>query len=262
MDSKPEIDKPRVAKRSRLVSAVSKKYRSKVVQATNFFTIYQEPIMTKMHIDIVSDIACPWCAIGYARLERAMEQLAPDYEFTIEWHAFELNPDHNGPGEPILPALARKYGRSEDEMRSNQNQMMAIAKDLGVNFGKLQERFTCNTFDAHRLVKWAGTQGLQTEMKQALFEAYFGRAEDVSDQNVLVRCARALGLESEQAREILNSGQYAQTVREDEATYQQAGISSVPAFIINSKYLVSGAQEPETLVQTFREIATESVEGL
>lgn len=137
---------------------------------------------------------------------------------------------------------------------------MAIAKDLGVNFEKLQERFTCNTFDAHRLVKWAGEQGQQTGMKQALFEAYFGRAEDVSDHKVLVKCARALGLDSEKAEEILNSDQYAQTVREDEATYQQAGISSVPAFIINRKYLISGAQEPGTLVQTFREIAGESGE--
>jgi len=214
--------------------------------------------MNNMQIDIVSDIACPWCAIGYARLERAMEQLAPEYDFTVQWHAFELNPDHSGQGEPILPALARKYGRSEDEMRAAQNQMMTIAKDLGLNFEKMQERFTCNTFDAHRLVKWAGEQGRQTAMKQALFDAYFGRAENVSDRDVLLSCAENAGLGSAKAAEVLDSDQYAKTVREDEATYQQAGVSAVPAFIINRKYLISGAQEPDALVQAFREIAAES----
>lgn len=213
--------------------------------------------MNKIHIDIVSDIACPWCAIGYARLERAMEQLAPEFEFTVKWHAFELNPDHRGEGEPILPALARKYGRSEAEMSANQTQMMGIATELGLNFEKMQERFTCNTFDAHRLVKWADEQGQSTAMKQALFEAYFGRAEAVSEPEVLLRCVEEAGLEPESARAVLDTDQYARTVREDEAKYQQAGISSVPAFVINNKYLISGAQEPESLVQALREIAGE-----
>ena len=214
--------------------------------------------MNKMHIDIVSDIACPWCAIGYARLERAMEQLAPEYEFTVQWRAFELNPDHSGEGEPIVPALARKYGRSEEELRATQDQMMTIAKDLGLNFDKIQERLTCNTFDAHRLVKWAGEQGQQTGMKQALFDVYFGTAANVADHDVLLRCVEALGLDPAQARDVLNSDQYADAVREDEATYQQAGVTSVPAYIINNKYLISGAQEPGVLVQSLQEISAES----
>lgn len=214
--------------------------------------------MNKIQIDIVSDIACPWCAIGYARLQRAMAQLAPEYEFTIQWHAFELNPDHSGPGEPILPALARKYGRSEQEMRANQSNMMAIATELGINFEKIQQRRTCNTFDAHRLVKWAAEQGQQTTMKQALFEVYFGKAMDVSDHAVLLDCVAALGLDSAAARQVLESDQYAAAVREDEATYQQAGVTSVPAFIINNKYLISGAQEPSSWVQTLQEISADS----
>jgi len=211
--------------------------------------------MKTINIDIVSDIACPWCAIGYARLEQAMKQLASEYEFGLQWHAFELNPDHSGTGEPILPALARKYGRSEQEMRATQDQMMTIAKDLGLNFEKMQERFTCNTFDAHRLVKWAAEQGKQTEMKQALFEAYFGKAEDVSDRHVLLACVESLGLDRARAQQILDSDEFANVVREDEATYQQAGVSAVPAFIVNGKYLISGAQEPDTLVQAFEEIS-------
>ena len=213
--------------------------------------------MKTLKVDIVSDIACPWCAIGYARLEKAMAELEGELEVTVEWHAFELNPDPAGDGEPILPALARKYGRSEDEMRANQAQMMEIAAELGLNFEKLQERYTRNTFDGHRLVKWAGEQDKQTDMKLALFEAYFGRAENVSDADVLVSCATAAGLNAEQARAVLDSDQYADAVRQDEAQYQQAGVSAVPAYIVNRKYLISGAQEPDTLVDAFREIAQE-----
>lgn len=211
--------------------------------------------MTSLQIDIVSDIACPWCAIGYARLEKAMEALKSELDFNIEWHAFELNPDPSADGEPILPALARKYGRSEDEMRESQAQMKTIAQDLGLNFEKLQERYTRNTFDAHRLVKWAAEQGKQTDMKMACFDAYFGRAENISDADVLVSCAESAGLDGSAAREVLSSDQYAEAVRKDEAKYQQAGVSAVPAYIINETYLVSGAQEPDTLVQAFREIA-------
>ncbi|AHI28322.1 DsbA family oxidoreductase [Marinobacter similis] len=213
--------------------------------------------MTTLQIDIVSDIACPWCAIGYARLEKAMAALKDDMDIQVEWHAFELNPDPSGDGEPILPALARKYGRSEDEMRANQAQMMEIAKDLGLNFEKLQERYTRNTFDGHRLVKWAGEQGKQTEMKMALFEAYFGRAENVTDTEVLVTCATSVGLDAEEARTVLSSDRYADSVREDEARYQQAGVSAVPAYVVNQKYLISGAQEPDTLIDALREIAQE-----
>jgi len=143
-------------------------------------------------------------------------------------------------------------------MRANQTQMMGVATELVLDFEKMQERFTCNTFDADRLVKWADEQGQSTAMKQALFEAYFGRAEAVSEPEVLLRCVEAAGLEPESARAVLETDQYARTVREDEARYQQAGISSVPAFVINDKYLISGAQEPESLVQAFREIAGES----
>ncbi|MBM7457263.1 putative DsbA family dithiol-disulfide isomerase [Oceanisphaera litoralis] len=214
--------------------------------------------MNKIQIAIVSDIACPWCAIGYARLEQAMVQLAPEYEFTIQWHAFELNPDHRGQGQPILPALAKKYGRSEQEMRENQSHMMTIASDLGLNFAKIQQRLTCNTFDAHRLVKWAAEQGQQTAMKQTLFEAYFGKAMDVSDHAVLLSCVTALGLDPAKAKQVLESDQYSALVREEEATYQQAGVTSVPAFIINNKYLISGAQEPDAWVKALQEIGAES----
>lgn len=214
--------------------------------------------MKTLQIDIVSDIACPWCAIGYGRLERAMTALETEFTFQVEWHAFELNPDRESQGEPILQALSRKYGRSVGEMEAAQSNMMAIASELGLNFSKMQERLTCNTFDAHRLVKWAGEQGQQTAMKMALFEAYFGRAADVSDPQILIACAQAIGLDAEEAKAVLASDAYTQEVRADEARYQQSGVSAVPAFIINQRHLISGAQEPDTLINAFREIATRS----
>ncbi|MBZ2168687.1 DsbA family oxidoreductase [Marinobacter sp. F4216] len=214
--------------------------------------------MTKVNIDIVSDIACPWCAIGYKRLEKAMTELQDELEFDVQWRAFELNPDSSGDGEPILPALARKYGRSEEEMKANQAQMTAIAAELGLNFDKLQERHTRNTFDAHRLLKWAAEQGDQTALKLAFFESYFGRAENISNTDVLLACVEQVGLDAEEAKAVLSSNRYADAVREEELRYQQAGVSAVPAYIINQKYLISGAQEPTVLMEALREIAAES----
>ena len=213
--------------------------------------------MKNLHIDLVSDIACPWCAIGYARLEQAMDSIKDKVSVSIQWRAFELNPDPHLTPEAILPALSKKYGRSEAEMRANQDSMIRIATDLGLNFEKMQQRFTCNTFDAHRLVKWAAGFDKQTAMKQALFEAYFGFAEDVSKTEVLQKCAEKAGLNAEEALKVLQSEQFIDEVRTEEAQYQQAGISSVPAFVINQRYLISGAQDPATLAASLLQIADE-----
>jgi len=212
--------------------------------------------MPNLKIDLVSDIACPWCAIGYSRLQQALSTL-PQFNVELEWHAFELNPDKNAAKEAILPALSRKYGRTEDEMRAAQSNMMHIAADLGLNFTKMQQRFTCNTFDAHRLVKWAASHDKATAMKLALFNAYFGEAADVSDNTILQQCAEQAGLNKTEAASVLATDSYADIVLADIARYQQAGISSVPAFIINNKYLISGAQEPTQLADALKQIAAE-----
>lgn len=216
--------------------------------------------MKHLHIDIVSDVACPWCAIGYARLEHAKQTLSGEIEFTEHWRAFELNPDDQAEPEPILPALARKYGRSESEIQASQADMMAIAKSLGINFDKMQERYTCNTFNAHRLLKWAATQDKATFLQKALFEAYFGRAEDVSKTGVLLGCAEAAGLDSAEAQRILESDDFGQAVIDEEHAYQRAGVTAVPGFIVNETYLISGAQDTDTLVEAFRNIAREQDE--
>lgn len=219
--------------------------------------------MTVLQIDLVSDVACPWCAIGYARLQQALQSL-PDIAVALRWRAFELNPDPDLIPEPILPALCRKYGVPAAQMQQSQQRLMQIAAELGLNFSGMEQRLTCNTFDAHRLLKWAAAQQTtatitaQTALKLALFEAYFGKAQQVSDPAVLLNCVETAGLDREVASQVLASGQFAAEVREEEADYQQAGISSVPAFIINQRYLISGAQEPAQLAQALQQIAAEA----
>lgn len=213
--------------------------------------------MHTVKIDIVSDIACPWCAIGYARLEQAMDALKTRFNFEIRWHAFELDPDPASPRLPILQALSQKYGRSEAEMRQNQENLIALASSLGLDFSGMQQRYTSNTFKAHRLVKWADTQGKATACKKALFHACFGEAADMSDDQVLCQCAEKAGLNPADALAMLSSAQFSDAVRQDQQSYRQAGISSVPAFIVNQRYLISGAQEPQYFIQAFEQIVAE-----
>ena len=223
--------------------------------------------MTRLRIDLVSDIACPWCAIGYARLQQALESLHGAIEVDLHWRAFELNPDPALVPEPILPALCRKYGVPAAQMQQSQQMLMQLAAGLGLNFSGMEQRLTCNTFDAHRLLKWAAAAypataaqsvSAQTALKLALFEAYFGRAEQVSEHDVLLRCVAAAGLDADAAAQVLLSTQFTDDVRAEEAAYQQAGISSVPAFVINQRYLISGAQEPAQLAETLQQIAAEA----
>ncbi len=221
--------------------------------------------MTTLRIDLVSDIACPWCAIGYARLQQALQSLQGAIEVDLHWRAFELNPDPALVPEPILPALCRKYGVPAAQMQQSQQMLMQLAAGLGLNFSGMEQRLTCNTFDAHRLLKWAAAAypatAAQTALKLALFEAYFGRAEQVSEPQVLLHCVEAAGLDVDAAEQVLVSTQFADDVRAEEAAYQQAGISSVPAFVINQRYLISGAQEPAQLAETLQQIAAEAAQA-
>ncbi|WP_018982057.1 DsbA family oxidoreductase [Salinimonas chungwhensis] len=213
--------------------------------------------MTTLSIDIISDIACPWCAIGYARLSEALQ--STDLTADISWRAFELNPDSQATREPIADALAKKYQMDASQVEQTQQQMIDAANELGLNFEKMASRYTCNTFDAHRLVKWAAQFDKQTELKLALFEAYLGRAESVDEQAVLLACVGEVGLDRDKAQHVLESDEYKQAVQDEEKVWQQAGITSVPSFVINQKYLISGAQEPSAMADALTEIAQKDV---
>ncbi len=187
-----------------------------------------------------------------------MAALEGEVAFTLQWQPFELNPGMPPEGEPILDHLCRKYGRDAATMERTQEQIIAAAEALGLDFSGARERRAHDTFDAHRILAWAGEQGRETELQLALFEAYFARAENPSDPGVLRRAAEGVGLDGDEVEVILNSTRYRDSVRAAKQQFIDAGVQAVPAFIIERQYLMSGAQEPETLVDAFRQIAAES----
>lgn len=212
--------------------------------------------MTKLKIDIVSDVACPWCPIGYKRLEAAMRELAKEgLAFEVTWHPFELAPDMPSEGEEIVPHLVRKYGRSAAEVIASQQQIIAAAQELGLDFGGALKRRAVNTFDAHRVLTWAGEQGHQTEFALALFDAYFGKADNPASPAVLRRVAETLGLDTDVVDDILASDRYAEDVRAQERNVQRAGIHAVPTFMVDGVPLIQGAQAPAAFADALREVA-------
>ena len=217
--------------------------------------------MQTIKIDLVSDVVCPWCAIGDARLQQAMDRLANDYAFEVEWHPFLLNPDVPPEGRDILEHLSVKYGRSEEEMKAAQHDIINAARELGLNFEQALERRSWRTFDTHRVLAYAKEQGHDAAFNRALFEAYFGRAESPTDPEVLVPIAESLGLDGARVRDILASDEYAEQVEREIAHWQSLGVSSVPSFIVDNKYLLAGAQPPDALADALRQIAGERTAG-
>lgn len=212
-----------------------------------------------MKIDFVSDVVCPWCAIGLASLQAALSRVGEPGSITLNFQPFELNPQMAPEGEDIVEHLSRKYGISAEQIAQNRQAIQARGEALGFRFGARGR--TYNTFDAHRLLHWAGLQGAQLALKTALLQAYHGDAEDVSNHAVLARLAEQAGLDGAQAREVLASQAYAAEVREREQFYQAQGITSVPAVILNDRYLISGGQPPEVFEQALRQVMQETGES-
>ena len=211
-----------------------------------------------MKIDVVSDVACPWCAVGLYSLDRALERLQGEVEARIEFQPFELNPDMPPGGEDLDEHLSRKYGSSPAQLAQSRRAIAARGAEVGFTFRPEGRGRVYNTFDAHRLLCWAadtGSAGAQKALKQALLRAYQGRAECIEAAEVLLACVAEAELPVEAAREVLADGRYADEVRQRERLYQQAGIHSVPAIIINQRHLISGGQPVEVFEQALREIA-------
>jgi predicted DsbA family dithiol-disulfide isomerase len=212
----------------------------------------------QLRVDIVSDVVCPWCIIGYKRLQQAIEALKGEIEFSIEWHPFELNPQMPPEGQDMIEHLSQKYGRSPDDMQAARDQMAAIGDQLGFQFYKGNDRRVYNTFDAHRLLSWANSLGKQTELKMALFSAYFTHNLDISASEVLLNTVSSIELDRDEASRILSSGAFSKEVKEELQRSRTMGIQSVPSYIINQKYLLSGARESQDLVAGFRQIVAEA----
>jgi predicted DsbA family dithiol-disulfide isomerase len=211
-----------------------------------------------MKIDFVSDVSCPWCIIGLRGLEEALARTAGLVDATIAFQPFELNPGMKPEGQNILDHVAEKYGASPEQSAANRERIRARAAELGFTMAISNESRIYNTFDAHRLLHWAGLEGRQAALKHALFAAYFTEGQDPSDHDVLAAAAGKAGLDETAAREVLASGLYAQEVREAEQLWQSRGISAVPAVVIDERYLISGGQPPEAFEQALRNIAAEA----
>jgi predicted DsbA family dithiol-disulfide isomerase len=216
-------------------------------------------------IDIVSDVTCPWCIIGLRGLEEALVRAGDAVDAEIHFHPFELNPAMPPEGQNIAEHFSEKYGSTPEQLAQAQENVRSKAAELDFNMAMNAESRAWNTFDAHRLLHWAGLESLGSEstgrqhaLKKALFEAYFTENRAMSDADVLVAAAEKAGLDGAAAREVLSSGRYADYVRRAEQFWQQQGIHAVPAFIFEGKYLVSGAQAPETFEAVMRQVAAKA----
>ncbi len=206
----------------------------------------ETPVIT---VDIVSDVVCPWCIIGYKKLEQAMQRFEGKAEFALAWHAFELNPNMPPEGQDINEHMAQKYGATPEQSKANRERLRNAGSDLDFEFSYHENMRMVNTFDAHRLLHWAGETGKQTALKLALFKAHFTDGKDVSDHEILTTVAVSVGLDEKPVRDLLGSDMFAADVRAVEAEWQDRFISGVPAFIFNKKFMVPGAQDSDVFAQ-------------
>jgi predicted DsbA family dithiol-disulfide isomerase len=211
--------------------------------------------MEKPRLDIafVSDVACPWCAIGLASVERALARLDGEVQATFRVEPFELNPDMGPEGADVASYIARKYGRTPEQIAEVQARIRERGEAVGFRFGP--RNHVWNTFDAHRMLHWAGLEGRALELKRALLQAYHGEGRNPGAPDVLVELAAAVGLDAARAKAIVESDEFASEVRARERYWLQQGVGGVPFVVVNDAYAIEGAQAPEAFEEAFREIA-------
>jgi predicted DsbA family dithiol-disulfide isomerase len=212
-----------------------------------------------LRIDFVSDVACPWCAIGFSALERALERIGPDVVVELHLQPFELNPTLEPQGADVAEYLQDKYGLSDEQLAASHARIAARGAAEGFTFGVREHVW--NTFDAHRLLHWAGVEGSEDQqrgLKRALLAAYHGEGRNPGAQDVLLELAVQVGLPRERALEVLQSGEFTEEVRAAERFWQELGIHSVPAIVIDRKHLISGGQPSAVFEQALRQIAAEA----
>jgi len=209
--------------------------------------------MQKVTVNMVSDVVCPWCIVGYERLQKAIK-LVDGIEVDIKFHPFELNPNMDQAGQNLREHIMEKYGISEQQSADNRARLVQAGEALGFAFNFSDDSRMQNTFKAHQLIHFAASLGAEEAMKLRLFKAYFTEGKNINDIDVLVEEAAQVGIEPASAREVLMSEQYAQQVRQEENLWLQRGVQSVPTFVIGNQG-VAGAQEPETLAAFIKQAA-------
>jgi len=205
-----------------------------------------------LQIDIVSDVVCPWCIVGFKQLERAIAQTG--VSATVKWHPFELNPDMAAEGENLREHIMRKYGSTAEQSKAARERLTAIGADLGFAFRFADDMRMVNTFKAHQLIRWAGPQGKEHVLKMALFDAYFKERKDLNDKAVLADVAESVGLDRGEALSALEDGRFAEAVRQEEAFWTGNGIHGVPAVIFERQHLVTGAQGVDNYAGIIRQL--------
>lgn len=206
-----------------------------------------------MKIEFVSDVACPWCAVGLASLERALDRIGDDIPVELRFEPYELNPTMRPEGADADEYLLAKYGLGQEQVAKNRAAIKARGAEVGFAFG--ERTHVWNTFDAHRLLHWAGLEGRQLELKRALLRAYHGEGRSLGDHAVLLEVAGDVGLDVERARAVLASGEFADEVRRRERHWQELGISAVPSVIVDGRHLIQGGQPPQVFEAALRKIA-------
>ena len=213
---------------------------------------------TKLHLDFVSDIACPWCVIGLKSLEAALDRLNGEVETELHFQPFELNPQMPPEGEDATEHVARKYGATPEQAARNRETIRARGAEVGFAFDLQKRGRVYNTFDAHRLLHWAADEGKERELKMALFAAYFTDGKNPSDHAILIEIAKNIGLDPVRAEQILTSNEFAKEIREREQFYLDNGIHAVPSVVINNRHLIQGGQPAEVFERALRELGKET----
>jgi predicted DsbA family dithiol-disulfide isomerase len=206
-----------------------------------------------LRIDIVSDVVCPWCAIGYSQLAEALKQTNTPHE--IHWHPFELNPNTPHEGRNYREHIMEKYGTTAEDIKENRARMTAAGAEAGFNFQFTDEFRTYNTFNTHQLLYWADQQGRMHDLKQALFVAHFVDNKNVADSTVLANVAADIGLDRSEALAVLEEQRFATAVEKEKQHWQQQGIQSVPSMVFNERHLISGAQGIENYKSILQQLA-------
>ena len=212
-------------------------------------------------IDYVSDIACPWCAVGLGGLEQAIKKIGGEFEVDVHFQPFELNPDMPPGGQDVFEHLTQKYGKTVEQVRATQNEIKARAAAVGYPFHPEGRKHVYNTFNAHRLLHWAGLEcGAQAQhrLKRELLVTYFQLAVDLDEAKNLLDAVNRAGLDSKRAADILATDEFSADVRAQQMKYTSMGIHSVPSIIINDKYLLQGAQPAEAFEEALRQAAAET----
>lgn len=209
-----------------------------------------------LRIDIVSDVVCPWCVIGYRQLATALEASGTPHE--IHWHPFELNPSMPAEGQNLQDHVAEKYGTTKAQSADSRVRMTEVGAEVGFEFHFADDMRMHNTFNVHQLLHWANQQERTHDLKQALFAAHFTHGRNLSDDSVLADVAAEIGLDRSEALAVLEDQRFAADVRAAEKVWLDEGIQGVPAMIFNNRHLITGAQGVENYSRVLQELAKES----